>query len=251
MSLINWSFTVTLLISCCNGIPLNCRDHYNDGDRIGGVRTVDINHQKIEVFCDQETYGGGWTVIQQRVDGSEPFWNRTWDEYKNGFGALGKNSSFYAGNELIHLLSKQYGQFATLRIELYGDQTPRSPYANDFYFQHYNFTLADEEDFYRMKIWLDWAIIVGNASAGWYDVTYSNNIAFSTIDKISDPDKQCQTKFRMGGWWTHYCGVASLNGEYTPEHGQYGKGYGMYFTILGLYIVHPVRVRMLVRDNRL
>lgn len=34
-----------------------------------------------------ETFGGGWTLIQRRLDNSIPFWNATWDEYKNGFGS--------------------------------------------------------------------------------------------------------------------------------------------------------------------
>lgn len=41
-----------------------------------------------QVLCDQATNGGGWTVIQQRFDGGERFWDRKWNEYKNGFGQI-------------------------------------------------------------------------------------------------------------------------------------------------------------------
>lgn len=57
--------------------------------------------------------GGGWTVIQRRQDGSVDF-NRTWKEYKEGFGDL--NGEFWLGNENIHKLTSQ-GDYS-LRIDL-------------------------------------------------------------------------------------------------------------------------------------
>ncbi|XP_076330650.1 techylectin-5B-like [Tachypleus tridentatus] len=46
--------------------------------------------QSISVYCDMETSGGGWTLIQRRGDFGKPVENfyRSWVEYKNGFGDL-------------------------------------------------------------------------------------------------------------------------------------------------------------------
>ena len=36
-----------------------------------------------DVYCEQDYYGGGWTFIQRRRDGSVDF-NRNWDDYETG-----------------------------------------------------------------------------------------------------------------------------------------------------------------------
>jgi hypothetical protein len=49
----------------------------------------------------------GWTVIQQRINGTVDFY-RGWKDYKNGFGDL--RTEFWLGNEKIHQITNQ-GQY--------------------------------------------------------------------------------------------------------------------------------------------
>ena len=65
-----------------------------------------------EVFCDQETTNGGWTVVQKRLDGSVLF-DRGWSDYQNGFGNL--DGEFWLGLEKIHRLTKSPSK---LRVDL-------------------------------------------------------------------------------------------------------------------------------------
>lgn len=71
----------------------------------------------IQVFCDQTTDGGRWTVFQRRIDGSVNFF-QDWDNYKSGFGQL--QNEFWLGNENIFTMSLQglYARGNELRIDL-------------------------------------------------------------------------------------------------------------------------------------
>lgn len=69
--------------------PRDCSDYNVLEAKKNGVYRVtpDPRNGTFEVFCDMESFGGGWTIIQQRLDGSVSF-NRTWAEYKKGFGSM-------------------------------------------------------------------------------------------------------------------------------------------------------------------
>ena len=68
---------------------------------------------EFEVFCDQKTAGGGWTVFQRRQDGSLDFF-RGWNDYKRGFGNL--NGEFWLGLDKIHRLTASTNK--KLRVDL-------------------------------------------------------------------------------------------------------------------------------------
>ncbi|GAA6099088.1 angiopoietin-1 isoform X1 [Tachysurus ichikawai] len=92
----------------------DCADLYESGFQKNGVYNININPQETKkVYCNMESAGGGWTVIQRREDGSVDF-QRTWKEYKMGFGSV--SAEHWLGNEFVYMLTSQR-QYA-LRVEL-------------------------------------------------------------------------------------------------------------------------------------
>ena len=95
---------------------------------------------KFQVFCDQKTAGGGWTVFQKRQDGSVDFY-RGWDDYKRGFGNL--NGEFWLGLEKIHRLTIS-GSYK-LRVDL-EDINSKTAFA-----EYSSFDVASESSKYRLR----------------------------------------------------------------------------------------------------
>ena len=119
----------------------NCAELYKAGKRISGVYTINPdNVGAFDVYCDQKTAGGGWTVFQKRLDGSVDFY-RGWEDYKRGFGNL--NGEFWLGLDKIHRLSKERSR---LHVDL-GDTTGKTAYAEyDF------FGVASERSKYKLSL---------------------------------------------------------------------------------------------------
>lgn len=116
-------------------------DLLENGFRKDGIYLINPdNNGSFLVFCDQTTNGGGWVVFQKRFNGSQDF-NRTWPEYKNGFGNL--NGEFWLGNDNIHRLTHRHQQ---LLIEL-KDFDSFTAHA-----QYESFSVDSEKDWYTLHL---------------------------------------------------------------------------------------------------
>ena len=151
----------------------------------------------MEVFCDQETDGGGWIVFQRRIDASVGF-HRTWEDYKWGFG--NPKGTFWLGNENIHRITSARNMI--LRIEL------EDWYGQKVFARYDDFTIGNEKSRYKISV------RGYNGTAG-DSLSYHNNMMFSTRDVDNDNWKtgSCSNDL-TGGWWFNDCHNSNLNGQF-------------------------------------
>ncbi|KAF8789157.1 Techylectin-5B like protein [Argiope bruennichi] len=82
--------------------PADCLEILENGESKSGEYTIWPRHRifngnQLTVYCDMETDGGGWTVIQRRGNFSETIdFYRNWTEYKYGFGNI--SEEFWIGD---------------------------------------------------------------------------------------------------------------------------------------------------------
>ncbi|KAM8970632.1 fibrinogen alpha chain [Sarcophilus harrisii] len=165
----------------------------------------------VSVYCDQDTGLGGWLLIQQRSDGSLNF-NRTWQDYKRGFGKVnGKGEGeFWLGNEYLHLLTQRQ---SVLRVEL-------EDWDGNEVFAEYNIQVGSEAEGYVLRIssyegTAGDALIEGSVEEGT-EYTSHANMRFSTFDQDNDQWEENCAEMYGGGWWYNNCQGANLNGIYYP-----------------------------------
>ncbi|KAG0721551.1 Fibrinogen C domain-containing protein 1 [Chionoecetes opilio] len=193
------------------GKPEDCWQLLKKGKKNSGVYSIQPRYSPTPffVYCDMETDGGGWTVIQRREDGSVDFL-REWAEYKHGFGNVA--GEYWLGNDKIHLLTNQ--QVSVLRVDLadYDQQVGHALYSA--------FAVGSELEGYSLKMLGQYTGDAGDS------LRYHVGRRFSTIDVDNDgwPDRSC-ARDHMGAWWYRACETSNLNGRYLhgpiPAERQY------------------------------
>ncbi|XP_076334639.1 techylectin-5B-like [Tachypleus tridentatus] len=186
-------------------LPEDCASIYKQQlNRTSGVYKIQPQflNQSISVYCDMETSGGGWTLIQRRGNFGKPFENfyRSWVEYKNGFGNL--TQEFWLGNDIIFSLTNQDNM--VLRVDLEDFEGSRR------YAEHDEFLVRSEIELYKMS-YKTYKGDAGNSLA------HHNHMMFSTKDKDNDKYSGSCAHNHKGGWWYHNCHNSNLNGSYYTE----------------------------------
>nr|KAF6314490.1 ficolin 2 [Myotis myotis] len=193
----------------CDTGPRSCRELLTRGHTLSGWHTIYLpDCRPLTVLCDMDTDGGGWTVIQRRVDGSVDFY-RDWAAYKRGFGSqLGE---FWLGNDHIHALTAQ-GTYE-LRVDLVDFQGTR-------HFAKYQlFRLGSEAEKYQLILG---AFAGGNAGDS---LTQHNSTQFSTKDQDNDKSPANCAETYQGAWWYINSQLSNLNGRYLGgSHSSYANG---------------------------
>ncbi|XP_055452490.1 fibrinogen gamma chain isoform X1 [Psammomys obesus] len=205
----------------------DCQEIANKGARESGlyfIRPLKAKQQFL-VYCEIDSSGNGWTVLQKRTDGSLDF-KKNWVQYKEGFGHLSPTGTteFWLGNEKIHLISMQSQIPYALRIELkdWNGRTSTADYAT--------FRVSSEADKYR----LTYAYFIGGDAGDAFDgydfgddpsdkfFTSHNGMQFSTWDSDNDKFEGNCAEQDGSGWWMNKCHAGHLNGVYY-KGGTYSK----------------------------
>ncbi|XP_017671370.1 PREDICTED: tenascin-R isoform X3 [Lepidothrix coronata] len=185
--------------------PQDCAQHLMNGDTLSGVYTISINgdlSQRVPVFCDMTTDGGGWIVFQRRQNGLTDFF-RKWADYRVGFGNL--EDEFWLGLDNIHKITSQ-GRYE-LRIDMRDGQEAAYAYYDKF-------SIGDARSLYKLRIG-DY-----NGTSG-DSLTYHQGRPFSTKDRDNDVAvTNCAMSYK-GAWWYKNCHRTNLNGKYgESRHSQ-------------------------------
>ncbi|XP_078672357.1 uncharacterized protein LOC144911825 [Branchiostoma floridae x Branchiostoma belcheri] len=232
----------------CPGIMyvghISCTDILLSGTNTSGIYTIypRFHNNSFPVYCDMDTNGGGWTVIQRRINGSIKFF-RPWKDYKEGFGDL--EGEFWLGLDNIHALTRSFGS-TLLRIQV-------ETFEGHWHIAQYDgFKVANESENYRMT--------AGRFTYGSNvpdSFSYHDGANFSTFDRDNDGDEDvnCGKKSR-GGWWykggmpgRNKCGLSNPNGLY--HLGAYeGEENGIYWYFWRSDYLYSFRkVVMMVRPS--
>ncbi|KAH8347342.1 hypothetical protein KR059_009409, partial [Drosophila kikkawai] len=214
-------------------------DCFELDERVDGVYRFlvpernELQRDFYERYCAFATDGPAWTVIQNRgvFDPAENF-NRSWDEYRAGFGHLSRD--FWFGNEFTHKIL--YRDDHELRVELGYNQGEEFP---DW--AEYSLFRLDSEG-YNYQLAVD-----GVFRGSLPDALEPHiHLDFSTYDRRNDGqsagNSSCAEHYG-GGWWLDRCTRSNLNGE----HGNQRAGPAILWSYWGTGTDTPKTSRMMIR----
>lgn len=183
----------------------------------------------IDVFCDMETDGGGWIVIQKRMNSGVSF-DQDWNAYRDGFGPL--SGDHWLGNDKISWITSSLGQQAYVRLVDKLNQETYEEYGS-FAVSSGNYTLS---------------VSAPSGPAG-DSLSDHSGIAFSAGETDNDNSVTDCADIFASGWWFDACLESNLNGEAgTNTSGT--PGYGIVWkTITGESETLRNSVIMLRPDN--
>ncbi|XP_076341547.1 techylectin-5A-like isoform X3 [Tachypleus tridentatus] len=228
--------------------PRDCTDVFLNGNHTSGVYRIWPKSWmftgSFDVYCDMDTDGGGWTVIQRRGDYGNPtdYFYKSWQEYKMGFGDIDKD--FWLGNYWIFTLTNQ-GTYS-IRFDL-TDKEGEKRFA-----LYREFRIDNEELYYRLHV-------KGFTGDAGDSLKYHNGLSFSTKDSDHDTYSGSCAESYKGGWWYGKCHSSNLNGLYlNGEHESYANGVnwktwkGYHYSLKTVSIkIRPLNFDILVNNRNI
>ncbi|XP_017025477.1 microfibril-associated glycoprotein 4-like [Drosophila kikkawai] len=179
--------------------PANCYEALKDSQKSGvtEIRVPEYSDNPFKVACDQESHGGGWTIILRRTDGSEDFF-REWKDYEKGFGQV--DGEYFVGLGPLHALTSSVEQELLIILE---------DIAGEGYELYDNFRVSGVHNNYTLESVGNYTGTAGDA------LEYHVGMQFSTKDhdNARPLDFNCAASC-SGAWWYNVCYQSNLAGLY-------------------------------------
>ncbi|KAK7063064.1 Fibrinogen-related domains (FReDs) [Halocaridina rubra] len=179
--------------------------------------TRDIKRE-VQVWCDMTASSdkggsvGGWTVILRRRNSTSELlnFNRTWSEYRDGFGVPDDTGEWWFGLKWLHMLTYQ---------EPYEILFQMHDIERGYFLAHYStFRVEDESNQFRLIV----DGFSGNVSDAFKDKHHG--MPFSTLDRDNDMCESCNCATNNGGgWWYNVCHWTVLTSMYPTSNDRTAK----------------------------
>uniref|UniRef100_A0A8C7XUM6 Fibrinogen C domain containing 1 n=1 Tax=Oryzias sinensis TaxID=183150 RepID=A0A8C7XUM6_9TELE len=217
---IGTSFLRTLLLQivfciCMTAArPKDCSEIMASGASVDGVYSVFPIHDPngFMVYCDMNTDGGGWTVIQRREDGSVNFF-RGWEAYRDGFGTT--TGEHWLGLQRIYSLTRSGGFEMRIDMADFDNATAFASYSD---FSVGRDSVNPEEDGYPLTV-------DGYSGTAGDSLLKHSGMRFTTKDRDQDQSENNCAAYYQGAWWYRNCHTSNLNGQYLGGgHASYADG---------------------------
>ncbi|KAK6174258.1 hypothetical protein SNE40_017570 [Patella caerulea] len=200
----------------CQDIISDCIEGFHKGLRSTNDVLTTIkplaSPDSFEVLCTFDD--GGWTgILGRNKDSLHENFNRTLEEYEEGFGNIAFNK-WLGLKQILHLLDNPSSTYS-LRVVLV------QPNSSTCVSQYTNFVVGNKSTSYRLYISGYTGVgICGDSLTGTINL---NNNPFSTYDVDYTGNLECAQRFG-GGWWygshvdcTSSLLTGSMNGSRTDN----------------------------------
>nr|XP_010308906.1 PREDICTED: LOW QUALITY PROTEIN: fibrinogen-like protein 1 [Balearica regulorum gibbericeps] len=185
-----------------SGFPADC-SHLRKTSPSGVYVIQPAGAPPREGWCDMDTEGKGWTVVQRNSHDTEITWKQSWTTYKYGFGNV--QGDHWLGTEYLHLLTQQ----GTYKVRFIVRNK-----ANVTHYAEYDiFRVESEASGYPLRLGRfsgdgdDYLTSYHPKKGGIHD-----NMKFSTTDRDQDQySGNCANSY--GGWWYDRCQNVLLNAK--------------------------------------
>uniref|UniRef100_F1L435 Angiopoietin-4 n=1 Tax=Ascaris suum TaxID=6253 RepID=F1L435_ASCSU len=157
---------------------------------------------KFSVHCDMEIFGGGWTIILQRMNMSVNF-DRDMADYENGFAI--DNANFWIGIDRLHRLTNrpQCANELLLRLQTSSD-------AHTILVRYSHFIVCEPSTGYRLNLGL---LFYSN------DLNLKDELSETRLSPFEGRPKWACAE--GGAWWRRRCGQQGVLTGSNRAEGKY------------------------------